>query len=190
MESLGVEPVGVPDKEPSIVDPSRRQRKTLFWLKLGSSSRSRFRIAKHSAMMKSELAETSGEAGPFRSRASGVWWSCAFLVQSKKGTTSADVAAVAKIAGEARPPGFMKYSATSESEVAESSDEAELVGARPCRKETAEAVTLVPRGRVQQWTVKQIVSWSHEGCVQANTVRARTVFANTVRALCKHGAGI
>ena len=67
------------------------------------------------ATRKSELAvssfEESGGAGPSGSRAHG--------------TTSAEVTAVVKSAGEAWPPGFAKYSATSDSEsnIAESSDE-------------------------------------------------------------------
>ena len=60
----------------------------------------------YSAMTKSELAESSveesGGAGPSGSRAHG--------------TTSADDTAVVKFVGQAWPPGFAKYAATSESE--------------------------------------------------------------------------
>ena len=51
-----------------------------------------------------ELAESSGEAG-----SSGL---------GANDTTNAAVTAVAKPVGEARPPGFVKYSAASESELA------------------------------------------------------------------------
>ena len=59
-------------------------------------------IAKHSTTAKPELAETSGEAVPFWSRANGM--------------NSAAPTAVAMSAGGARPPRFVKYSVTSTSE--------------------------------------------------------------------------
>ena len=58
-------------------------------------------IAKYGATAES-YAEKSGGAGPS--------WSGA------RGTTSADVTAVARTVGEAQPPEFAKYSATSDSE--------------------------------------------------------------------------
>ena len=61
-------------------------------------------------MTESELALPPGEEGSSWSRTSG--------------TTSADVTRVAKPVGEARPPGIVKYSASTESEFAKSSDEA------------------------------------------------------------------
>ena len=63
---------------------------------------------------------------------------------------SAAATAAVKFAG-ARSPRFVKYSVTSESEpeLAESSEEAEPGRARPSRKVTVEASTLVPRERVQ-----------------------------------------
>ena len=61
-------------------------------------------------MMKPELAETSSEAGPFRSRVNG--------------TNSAAAAADAMTAGEARPHGIAKQRATTKPELAESSGEA------------------------------------------------------------------
>ena len=96
-------------------------------------------IAKHSATTKPELAESSGGAGPSWSRADGM--------------NSVAATAAVEAFGEARPPRFVKYSVTSESEpeLAESSDEAETGCARPSRKETVEAVTMVPRERVHQW---------------------------------------
>ena len=67
-------------------------------------------IAKQSAMMMPELAETSGEAGPSWLRANG---------------NSVAATAAAKSAGETRPTRIVKYSVTSESEseFAESSEE-------------------------------------------------------------------
>ena len=67
-------------------------------------------IAK-SAMMKPELAETSREAGPFRSRVNG---------------TNSATAADAMPAGEARPHEISKQSATTKSALAESSGGAGL----------------------------------------------------------------
>ena len=67
-------------------------------------------IAKQSAMMKPELAETSGEAGPFRSRVNG--------------TSSAAATADAMPAGGARPHGIAKQKATTKPELAERSGEA------------------------------------------------------------------
>ena len=74
---------------------------------------------------------------------------------------SAAATAAVKSVGEARPPRFVECSVASESEpeLAESSDdEAEPGCARPSRKETVEAVTLVPCERVQQWNAEQIVN--------------------------------
>ena len=72
--------------------------------------------AKYRATTGSELAGSTGEC----SVEVGPSWS------SAKGTISAAAVAVVESAGEARPPGFVKYSAMSESEseLAESSVEA------------------------------------------------------------------
>ena len=59
-------------------------------------------IAKYRATTESELAKLSGKAGSSESGA--------------KGTTSADVTAVAKSVAEARPPGIENCSASTESE--------------------------------------------------------------------------
>ena len=106
------------------------------------------------------FAESNGGAGPFRS--------------SAKGVNSAAAAAAVNSGGEARPPRFVKYSVTSASEPElaessdeESSDEAVPGCARPSRRETVEALTLVPRERAQQRTVEQLVNWSREAWVQA-----------------------
>ena len=65
----------------------------------------------HGATTESEVAVSPHEAGPSRSGANG--------------TTNAEVTAVVKTVGEARPPGFETYSATSDSDsdLAESPDE-------------------------------------------------------------------
>ena len=91
----------------------------------------------------SHIAVSSGEDGLF--------WSGA-------GMSAAD-----KAFGEDRPPRFVKYSVTSESEPElaessdeESSDEAETGCAKPSRKETVEAVMFVPRERAQQWSAKPL----------------------------------
>ena len=64
----------------------------------------------HGVSTASELAVSSGEAGSAR--------------PGEKDTTNADVTAVARPAGEARPPGIAKQSATTKPELAESSGEA------------------------------------------------------------------
>ena len=66
-------------------------------------------IAKRSVSTASELAVSSGEAGPSWLRA--------------KRTPSADVIAGAMLAGEARPPGIEKQGGTTDSDIAVSSGE-------------------------------------------------------------------
>ena len=111
-------------------------------------------IAKECATTKPELAGSSFAAGSPRSRAGGM-----------------DRAV--KAVCEARPPRFVKYSVTSESEPElaessdeESSDEAEPGCARPSRKETVEAMMMmVSRERVQQWVPSNFGMYHFEnGC--------------------------
>ena len=79
----------------------------LEWLENIPTERNHERIMEQTAdvpVPHVEFATFCGEAGSSWSRAHG--------------TTSANVAAVVKLAGEAPPPGLVKYSATSESELA------------------------------------------------------------------------
>ena len=71
-------------------------------------------FAKHNTTTESKVAERSGGAGPTWPRA--------------KSTPSAGVTAAARTAGEARPPGIAKQSASLDSDIAGSSDEARPPG--------------------------------------------------------------
>ena len=75
------------------------------------------RPSPYSVTLESEVTVRSGEAGPSWSRASGV-------------TSTSKMAADAKSAFEARPPGIAKHSARTEFGLAVSLDEARSIGSR------------------------------------------------------------